>query len=223
MTRSRIQPGVLIFAWALCAAGPAAANAVVRLPEPRLEGDGSLEEVIAARRSAREFSASPVSLEQVGQLLWAAQGITDPRGLRAAPSAGALYPLELYLVAGKVADLAPGVYCYRPQRHALERVAEGDKRAALASAAHGQSWVGQAPIVIVMTGVYGRTTRKYGERGVRYVHVEAGDAAQNVLLQATALGLRSVVVGAFRDDAVRDTLGLPDDHAPLLLLPLGNP
>lgn len=219
----RLKRAVLALPCVLCAVSQAAADGTVSLPAPRLQGDRSLEEVIAGRRSAREFSASPVSLEQVGQLLWSAQGITDPRGLRAAPSAGALYPLELYLVAGKVADIAPGVYRYVPQRHGLEQMAEGDKRGALASAAVEQSWIRQAPAVIVVTGVYERTTPKYGDRGVRYVHVEAGHSAQNILLQATALGLRSVVVGAFRDDAVREALGLLGDRAPLLLLPLGNP
>lgn len=198
------------------------AGAVVPLPPPRLKGTVSLEEALAARRSVRAFSKGPLTLGGLSQLLWAAQGITDPRGLRTAPSAGALYPLEIFVVAGAVASLPPGVYRYQPREHRLTAVAEGDRRASLAAAALGQSAVREAPAVIAIAAEYGRTTGKYRERGVRYVHMEAGHAAQNVCLEAAALDLATVVIGAFSDEDVTAAL-----HAgglqPLYLIPVGTP
>ena len=196
---------------------------VVMLPKPRYESDVSLEQVLRARRSHREFLPSALSLGQVGQLLWAAQGVSSPEGGRTAPSAGALYPLETYLVAGKVESLAAGVYRYDPAHHGLQPVASGDRRAALAAAALGQEWVASPPAVLVLTAVYRRTMVKYGERGIRYVHMEAGHAAQNVALQATALGLGVVTVGAFSDADVKAVLGLDGSEEPLYLLPVGWP
>jgi SagB-type dehydrogenase family enzyme len=155
-------------------------------------------------------------------LLWAAQGITNPQGLRTAPSAGALYPLELYVIAGNVEGLTPGVYHYQPGRHRLQQTMPGDQRRLLARAAHGQAWVRTAAAVVVITAVYDRTTRKYGDRGVRYVHMEVGHAAQNLFLQAEALGLAAVVVGAFEDDAVAKVLDLPTDVQPLMLFPVAS-
>lgn len=194
----------------------------VPLPEPAHATDRSLETLLRQRRSVRAYRDAALQLSGIGQLLWAAQGITHPEGLRTAPSAGALYPLELYLVAGNVHGLAAGVYHYRPAAHVLSRVHDGDRRAALARSAHGQDWVREAAAVVVFAAVYGRTTRKYGERGVRYVHIEAGHAAQNLFLQAQALGLASVVIGAFDDGAVSRALGLPGDVEPLLLMPVGH-
>lgn len=194
----------------------------LRLPEPVHETDRSLETLLRQRRSVREYRDTPLQLPGIGQLLWAAQGVTHPDGLRTAPSAGALYPLELYLVAGKVNGLAAGVYHYRPGEHALTRVRDGDRRAALAQAAHGQDWVREAAAVVVFTAVHARTTRKYGRRGARYVHMEVGHAAQNLFLQAQALGLATVVVGAFDDGAVSRVLQLPDATEPLMLMPVGH-
>jgi len=154
--------------------------------------------------------------------LWAAQGITDPRGLRTAPSAGALYPLEVYVVAGDVVDLSAGVYKYDPHNHELLKVLADDIRAELARAALNQAWVKEAAINIVFTAVYERTTVKYGERGVRYVHIEAGHAAQNLCLQATAMDLGIVTVGAFHDEQVKEVLNLPDDEQPLYIIPVGK-
>lgn len=168
-------------------------------------------------------ATAPLSLQHLSQLLWAAQGITGPDGGRAAPSAGALYPLELYVVAGDVDSLTPGVYRYAPERHELIKHAGDDRREALAAAALGQSWVQRAPAVLVLAGVYERSAAKYGSRARRYTHMEAGHAAQNVYLQATAVKLATVIVGAFDDEAVRETLGLPADHAPLGLMPVGHP
>ena len=193
---------------------------IIPLPGPVTTGEASLESLLQQRRSVREYRDAALDLPTIGQLLWAAQGITDPRGLRTAPSAGALYPLELYVVAGNVEGLAPGVYHYQPDRHQLQQTLPGDQRDLLARAAHGQSWVRTAAAVIVITAVYERTTGKYADRGIRYVHMEVGHAAQNLFLQAEALGLATVVVGAFEDDAVAALLGLPGDAQPLMLLPV---
>lgn len=195
-----------------------AARETIELPAPHLKGELSLEEALARRRSVREFTEEGLSLEEIGQLLWAAQGITDPAGLRTAPSAGALYPLELYIATPQ------GMYHYEPGSHRLTLQAPGDSRPALYAAAYRQEAILQAPAVIVIAGVYARTAQKYGaERSPRYVHLEAGHAAQNVLLQAVALELRAVPIGAFDDESVRRALGLKIDQQPLYLIPVGNP
>ena len=189
----------------------------IALPAPRLTGETSLEEAIAGRRSAREFTDEPLARQDVSQLLWAAQGITDPRGLRAAPSAGALYPLEIYVV------LAEGAYHYLPQRHAIQLLSESDLRGDLWNAGLRQDALRQAPTIFVIAAVYERTEAKYGERAERYVELEAGHAAQNLLLQAVALELGAVPIGAFYDEQVRAALGLPGDYRPLYLIPVGHP
>ncbi len=174
------------------------------------------------RRSVRDYTGEPVTLQELSQLLWAAQGITDYRGFRTAPSAGALYPLEIYVVAGNVQDLVPGVYRYKPHEHELVQLMEGDKRDELAGAALGQSFVKEGALVIVFTAIYERTTVKYGERGIRYVHMEAGHAAQNLCLQVTAMQLGVVTVGAFHDEQVVKLLNLPDNEHPLYIIPVGR-
>jgi SagB-type dehydrogenase family enzyme len=173
------------------------------------------------RRSIREFASGALTLAQVGQILWAAQGNTDPRGLRTAPSAGALYPLETYLVAGEVDGLGPGVYFCPPKGRVLCLLQSGEKRRALAAAALEQTWITAAKIVLVLSAVYARTTARYGQRGERYVHMEAGHVAQNVCLMAASLGLGTTVVGAFRDSQVKEIVGMAADHSPLCLLPVG--
>lgn len=198
-----------------------AANTVT-LPNPALTGVVAVESALHSRRSVRNFSSQPLTLAEASQLLWAGQGITDAGRKRTAPSAGALYPLELYLVAGNVSELAKGVYRYHPREHALSRVADGDQRAALASAAHGQDSVSDGAAVIVVAAAYGRTTRKYGQRGKRYVHMEVGHAAQNIHLQAVALNLGTVAVGAFDEDKVKKIVNLPGAEQPLYLLPVGR-
>ncbi len=195
----------------------------VSLPEPRLSGDLSVEEAIHSRRSVRDFASDSLDLGQVSQLLWAAQGVTSPAGFRTAPSAGALYPLEVFLVAGAVDGLSPGVYRYVPRRHALQQVSPGDRRLDLSRAAVNQSWIHEAPAAIVLAAVFARTTGRYGDRGPRYVHMEVGHAAQNVYLQARALGLGTTMVGAFHDDRVSRALGLDDAEWPLGILPVGIP
>lgn len=194
---------------------------VVVLPPPRLDGGAAIERVLAERRSVREFARGALTLPQVAQLLWAAQGVTGADGRRTAPSAGALYPLELYLVAGEVRDLAPGVYRYVPGKHRLEQLGAGDVRRKLCAAALAQECVAEGAAVAVFTAVERRTTRKYGPRGVRYVHIEIGHAAQNLALAATALGLGTVTVGAFDDAAVARILKLPEGETPLYLMPVG--
>lgn len=188
------------------------------LPSPALEGPYSLEGVLALRRSVREFGSEALTPSELGQLLWAAQGITNARGYRTAPSAGALYPLELYLVTSQ------GVFHYDPAGHELEALTSQDARQGLFQAALRQEPVRQAPAVFVITAVYERTAIKYGEeRAPRYVHLEAGHAAQNLLLQAAAMDLGAVPIGAFHDKDVQSALGLPIDHQPLYLIPVGHP
>jgi SagB-type dehydrogenase family enzyme len=194
----------------------------VQLPEPRRQGELSVEEALQKRRSIREYAPEPLKFEEVAQILWSAQGFNDPDGYRTAPSAGALYPLEVYLVAGDVSDLPAGVYRYRPRQHDLVLVKSGDMRRPLFSASLGQECVRDAPAVLAIAGVYERTARKYGNRAHRYVHMEVGHAGQNVYLQAAASGLATVIVGAFDDGDVQRVLGLHDDHEPLALMPLGR-
>lgn len=217
---------IFIFAGALALPIPALGSsremATLSLPAPATQGTLSLEEALSQRHSVRALQSGPLNLMEVAQLLWAAQGMTARSGKRTAPSAGALYPLRLYLVAGAVEGLAPGVYRYDPARHRLQRITSGDQRAVLAAAALGQRWIRDNAAVLVIAAVYERTTGKYGERGVRYVHMEAGHVAQNVLLQATALNLGMVPVGAFRDKAVADALHLSSPEQPLYLLPVGR-
>ncbi len=202
---------------------PAGDSGAIALPAPGYDGDISVEKALSERRSIRNYTGEALTLAQVSQLLWAAQGVTDVNGFRAAPSAGALYPLELYAVVGNVAGLAPGVYRYRPEGHGLLKVFDGDRRKDLSRAALNQSWVNDGAVAIVITAVYERTKSRYGERGVRYVDMEAGHASQNIYLQAVALGLGTVAVGAFEDGEVKKVLGLPENEAPLYIMPVGKP
>ncbi len=190
---------------------------VTPLPEPSTAGPISFEETLFRRRSVREFSPEKLSMSDISQLLWAAQGITDARGFRTAPSAGALYPLELYVV------LEGGVFHYDPHDHSMTIVRVGDLRSDLYNVALRQEAVLNAPMVLIVTAVFSRTEAKYGrDRSPRYVHLEAGHAAQNVLLQAVSLGLGAVPIGAFEDNRVQEVLGLPGDHEPLYLIPVGH-
>lgn len=194
----------------------------VTLPPPRTKGEISLEGCLLTRRSVRSYRNSALSLVDISQLLWAAQGITAEGHLRTAPSAGALYPLELYLLAGNVDGLAPGAYSYRPERHELILLRSCDLRRDLAQAALRQDCVANGVATILFAAVYARTSAKYGQRAERYVHIEIGHAAQNVFLQATALGLGTVTVGAFDDDEVKRVAGLPKAHDPVYMMPIGR-
>ena len=190
---------------------------VIELPSPATSGAMSLEQALASRRSVRDFSSERLTESEVSQLLWAAQGVTSSGGKRTAPSAGALYPLELYVVD------AAAAYHYLPEEHRLELVAEGDLRPALEVAALGQTASGDAAVVFVITAIPARTEAKYGSRAERYVKLEAGHAAQNLLLQAVALDLGAVPVGAFGDLEVQRLLNLHDDQEPLYLIAVGRP
>ena len=194
----------------------------IKLPEPKYNSDVSLEQSLVKRRSVRDYTGEVLTLEEVSQLLWAAQGTTSARGFRTAPSAGALYPLELYLIVGDVQDLATGIYLYKPKKHELVMIAGKDVRQQLAGAALGQSSVKNGAIDLVFTAVYQRITRKYGDRGIKYVHMEIGHAAQNVCLQATAMNLGVVTIGAFDDQKVSKILNLPKDEEPLYIIPVGK-
>lgn len=198
------------------ALGQAAPGQRLQLPTADAKGSMPLEQAIARRRSRRYFKAEPLSLEEIGQLLWSAQGVTSEEGLRAAPSAGAMYPLETYLAC------AEGLFQYLPQEHSVVKKSAEDPRPPLAKAALGQDFIAQAAVSVIFTAVYQRTTGRYGERGRRYVHMDAGYAAENVHLQAEALGLGSVSVGAFDDAAVARVLGLSRDEEPLLIIPAGR-
>lgn len=188
------------------------------LPTPHLKGPLTLEETLMKRRSIRQFADTPLTQEEIGQLLWATQGITHPAGLRTAPSAGALYPLEVYLITSE------GVYHYDPSGHRLLLHKRGDLRPELHIAALRQEPVLNAPAVFIIAAEYERTEKKYGkERSPRYVHLEAGHAAQNLLLQAVALNLGAVPIGAFIDDQVKEAVSLPGKFQPLYLIPVGHP
>ena len=214
--------GILILTILTVMGTEGAPGLVIELPEPRLTGDTSVEEALSTRRSIREYRDEPLTLSDVSQLLWAAQGITDKRGFRTAPSAGALYPLELYLVAGNVTDIPAGIYKYSPYKHNLTRIVDGDKRDALSDAALEQECVRRCSAAIVFSAVYERTTGKYGKRGIRYVHIEVGHAAENLHLQAVSLNLGTVAVGAFFDDEVKQIMNLPEDEEPLYIMPVGK-
>ena len=191
---------------------------VIQLPEPRLSGKVSIEETLKLRRSVRRFTDHLLTHEEISQLLWSAQGLRSGGQRRTAPSAGALYPLELYVV------MAEGVFHFDPAQNTLSVVREGDLREELCRASLNQEFIMEAPLTVAITAVYERIAVRYGkERGARYVYMEVGHAAQNLALQAVALGLGSVPVGAFDDAAVHRVLGVPEDHEPLYLLPVGHP
>lgn len=206
-------------------------NGEIYLPLPRRLSSMTVDEAILLRRSIREYKAEPLTVDQLSMLLWAAQGITEPRyRFRAAPSAGATYPLELYVVIGdggvKVGNgeyLPAGIYKYDVMKHALIPIKKGDYREELYRAALRQKWVRDAPINIVVCAVYERTTKVYGERGYRYVYMEVGHVGENVYLMATALHLGTVVIGAFYDDQVAKIVGAKPNEHPLYIIPVGIP
>lgn len=196
---------------------------MIRLPEPDRMGSEPLETVIRKRRSIRNYSDESLSLKDLSQLLWAGQGITDETyGFRSTPSAGALYPLELLVAVGAVDELTPGIYRYVPQSHGLQQISKGDPRDSLCQAALDQKAICEAPVSLVVTAVPNRTTKKYGSRGIQYVHIEVGHAGQNITLQATALDLGSVVIGAFSNKGVAAVLGLTGEEEAYYIIPVGH-
>jgi len=194
----------------------------VVLPKPSLKGNVSLEEAIKNRRSIRNFSSKSLSLEQISQILWSAQGITNNKGYRSVPSAGATYPLEVFaLIVNE--GIEQGLYKYQPEAHSLKLVLSGDLRQSLAKSALNQNFIIQVPLNLIITADFKKTTSHYGERGIMYVHMEVGHLGQNVYLQSVALGLGTVAVGAFRTEEVKKVLKLPSPLEPLYILPVGYP
>ena len=194
----------------------------IKLPEPALDGILSVEKAIASRRSVRSYSNSPLTLAEVSQLLWSAQGLSGSRGLRTAPSAGALFPLEIYLMAGSVNGLASGIYKYNYLNHSLVMTEKSDIRAELFEAGLRQGSIKNAPVVMIICAVYERMTTKYGDRGIRYVDMEAGHVSQNVYLQSESLGLKTVAIGAFHDSKVKKIVNVSPSEHPLYLMPIGK-
>jgi SagB-type dehydrogenase family enzyme len=200
------------------------------LPAPVIKGKYSLEEVMQKRRSVRNYADEAVSLQTASQILWSAYGVTEKRdkpahirgGLKTAPSAGARYPLEVFLLAGNVMGLEPGLYRYIPEKHALVLVTRGDMREAAAVAARNQKMVAEAPITIVYTADFERTTSRYGDRGKNYVYVDLGHSAQNVYLQAEALNMHSCAIGAFADEEIHKVLQLPKNENVIYMMPVGK-
>jgi len=186
----------------------------------------SLEKAIARRRSIRHFTSEPISQSQLSQILWAAQGTIDNSGRhRSIPSAGATYPLEIYVACGIncIEELGSGIYHYNIDNHSISLYHKGDVRLELARAALSQEFIYEAPADIIICAEYERTTTRYDARGERYVHIEVGHVGQNIYLQATALGLATVAIGAFHDEQVREVLRLDKQYKPLYIMPVGRP
>lgn len=207
----------------------AMAQTQIQLPKPSLTGKMSVETAMARKKSVRAFSPEGLTQSQVSQLLWSANGDLPVDAVSGAttkvlPSAGALYPLEVFLVTGTntVEGIPAGVYKYDPTTHALSLLAAGDNRQALAQAAFSQTWLARAPAILVIGAVFARTTAKYGNRGIQYVFMEAGNANQNIYLEGEALGLKVATVGAFHEAQVSSVLKLSADVAPLLLVGVGK-
>ena len=183
----------------------------IKLPPVLKKGKITLEETLTARRSVRNYKDEPLTLQEVSQLLWACDGKTSEWGGRTSPSAGATYPLEIYVVVGNVEGIEPGLYHYIVENHSLVEVKKGDLRKKLSSVCLNQTMVVEAPVSIVISGIFERTTGRYGERGKRYVFMEVGHCGQNIHLQSEALGLGTVMIGAFDDEGVRKVLGIKED------------
>ncbi|NQT30533.1 MAG: SagB/ThcOx family dehydrogenase [Candidatus Saganbacteria bacterium] len=190
---------------------------IINLPQPNLKGAVPVESSIYWRRSVRSYKDVNLTLQQISQILWAAQGITDRNyGFRSAPSAGALYPLTLYVVK------SDGIFRYLPDGHKLAQISDKDMRPSLVRASLGQSFIQEAPVSIIIAANFSITQAKYGPRAFRYVCMEIGHVAENIHLQAVAMGLGSIPVGAFWDDVVRKSLKLPDNQDPLYIIPIGH-
>lgn len=197
----------------------------IKLPPPNPKGRTSIEEAISKRRSVRRFSSQALSLTQLSQILWSAQGTTSIDGKRATPSAGATYPLEIFIIIGEqtVENMQAGIYHYEADKHSLSPHVKGDLRRKLAEAALEQGFIATCPVDIVVCALFSRTAFRYGRRGEKYVHMETGHVGQNVSLQAIALGLSTVMVGAFDDDGVRKVLQVEEQVKPLYIIPVGRP
>lgn len=198
----------------------------ISLPKPSYVGEKSVEETLRSRRTVRAFKSQALTSDQLSQILWAADGITADVGylkLRSAPSAGALYPLDIFVVIGEngVMDMETGVYQYMPDGHYIRRIKGKDVRTEVAAAALHQMWIEEAPVTLVITGEYERCTKKYGKRGISYTYIEAGHVGQNIFLECEALGLGAGIVGAFYNDQVVKALGIEKRHDPISIMPVG--
>lgn len=214
--RSRRAAFFIVFFLFFILKGALADVQTIPLPKPKLKSNFSLEEAISKRRSVRNYSPKELTPEEISQLLWAAQGITDAAGHRAAPSAGARYPLVVYLVK------SDGIYLYVPEKHALEQKSSKNIKEELARAALGQNFVSEAPVDIVICAIYEKVASRYGARGKKYTNVEAGHVAENIHLQAVSLGLASCPVGAFEDESVSKLLNLEGKEKPIYIIPVGH-
>lgn len=194
----------------------------IKLPEPQTDGAVSVEKALSQRRSRRNILEERIRLEDLSQVLWAAQGITKGEKFRTAPSAGALFPMEIYVVVGNVENIKAGIYKYKPFDNELIKIFLGDVRKDLFKACLWQNFIEKAPLTIVITAVYERVTKKYGDRGKMYVHMEAGHIGQNIYLQCESLKLGTVAVGAFLDEEVKKILKLEKEETPLYIFPIGK-
>jgi len=197
----------------------------IKLPKPKLAGKISVEEAIDARRTRRGFSSKPLAIEDLSQLLWAGQGITEKKWKhRAAPSAGALYPVYVYIHVRRnmVNGLKEGIYRYVPEGHYLQLIKKGDYTKELSQVGYSQTFFAQSPVCFILTGIYSITTWKYGDRGKRYVHMEMGHIAQNIMLQGEALRLNVGLAGAFRDGHLSSLLELKKGEKPFYIIPAGH-
>ena len=235
MAAPRRPQALLALPFILSAGAPGIAHAqqagtqegLIALPAVSTDGGISVEKALATRRSQRSLTGDALTLQQLAQLLWSGQGVTattenPPRSLRTAPSAGATYPMELYAVVTSVGGLDAGLYRYVPSAHALAPIARGDLRPALSAAAMRQAAIQAAPLTLVLAAVVERTAARYGERAERYVHIEVGAVSENIYLQAESLGLGTVIMGAFGDDAVKSALGLPANQNVYAIMPVGR-
>ncbi|MCX7944897.1 MAG: SagB/ThcOx family dehydrogenase [Deltaproteobacteria bacterium] len=194
----------------------------IKLPQYNTTGKISIEETLKKRRSVRKFTDASISIEEISQLLWAAYGLTTSDGRKTTPSAGATYPLEIYIAVRKADKLKPGLYRYLPESHSLKLIKEGDILSQVSDTTYQPEMCKDAPIHIIITAVIERTTSVYGQRGIRYIHMEAGHSAQNISLQGVALNIGSVLVGAFDDEKLLRVLELGKGEIPLYIIPMGK-
>ncbi|MCX7957694.1 MAG: SagB/ThcOx family dehydrogenase [Deltaproteobacteria bacterium] len=194
----------------------------IKLPQYKTTGKISVEETLKKRRSVRKFTDASISIEEISQLLWAAYGFTASDGRKTTPSAGATYPLEIYIAVRKADKLKPGLYRYLPESHSLKFIKEGDILSQVSETTYQPEMCKSAPVHIIITAVIERTTSVYGQRGIRYIHMEAGHSAQNISLQGVALNIGSVLVGAFEDEKLSRVLEAGKDEIPLYIIPVGK-
>jgi SagB-type dehydrogenase family enzyme len=192
---------------------------IIELPSPSTKGKVSVEEAISKRRSIRNFKENDLSLNEISQILWSAQGITKKTSylnLRAAPSAGAIYPITVFLIK------KDGVFEYLVEKHSIKLISQKDIREKIAEASFNQNFISKAPISLILCANYSKITQKYGKRGIRYADIEVGHIAENIHLQAVSLELGSVPVGAFDDEKISEILSLPKDLKPVYIIPIGR-